>query len=100
MAYYDVKGHPPAAKVGGMRVRMRSRDDSGSEKISADEIKRQEEEYGTEIQATIGAEIIPGVEIDEKKAFPPEAIKAFHDKPRPTHNKPNKPVPHHINQPR
>ena len=92
-------GHAPAMKVGNMRVPGK-RNDSGSEKITGDELAKQAEEFGTEKTEKPKEVAVSGVVVKDDKAFPPEAVKAYHEKPLPAHSKGHAPQHHNIQQPR
>ncbi|KAF6018631.1 hypothetical protein EB796_023066 [Bugula neritina] len=96
-------GHAPAVKAGGMRVTQNKppRDevvakDGGA---SAEESTEEQQVATKEKPSPV---VVAGFETQGHKDFPAAAIKSFHDKPMPTHDKrpahtPNKQV---INQPR
>jgi len=85
-------GHAPAQKVGGKRVVSHRRDsekatDSPSKddkKASADD----KEEFGVDKPVKAPSSVVvSGAKASEDTAFPKEAVKAYHDKPVPTHDK-------------
>jgi len=113
-------GHPPAVKAGGMRIAQhkpphleKNRTASNSESNSAEGgDEKAEGENGLDEKGEITLVekntikdklVISGAVTKGDADFPPEAVKAFHEKPIPVHenrqNPPNKP-PMHINQPR
>ncbi|PAA50148.1 hypothetical protein BOX15_Mlig023356g3 [Macrostomum lignano] len=96
-------GHAPAAKVGNMRVaghRTRNTSSGSGEKLNAEELRKQEAEYGTEVDEAKQGQVVAGSLVKEDKAFTPDAVKAYHDKPVPKHEKPHAPPAHNIHQPR
>jgi len=90
-------GHPPAVKAGGMRV-ARPRQPSTGDKNEM--TKEEQEEYGTSPPKVDKQVIVSGAVIKEDKAFPPEAVKHYHEQPLPS--KEYRPVQqkHNINQPK
>lgn len=97
-------GHPPAVKVGGMRVVQHCKKD-GAEKSEAPAMTAEEEaEYGASPPKTDKhnqAQLVSGAVTKGDKDFSAQALKSFHEKPQPQHDKP-RPVqaPHNIHQPR
>lgn len=92
----DLKaGHPPATKVGGMRVvqhHHKAKDGAaGDAKSGTSPPKKsvdddEKEEFGEDKPAKPQANVvISGAKATEDSAFPTEAVKAFHEKPLPTH---------------
>merc|ERR1711974_453376 len=87
-------GHPPAQKVGGMRVVSHRRD---SEKASGDAAaKSKEDKPSPEDKEEFGVDkptkapssvVVSGAKATDETAYPKEAVKAFHEKPVPTHDK-------------
>jgi hypothetical protein len=95
-------GHPPAVKAGGMRVartRQTSTGDSNS-KEKQEMTKEEMEEYGVSQEKTDKDVVVSGVVTKEEKAYPPAAVKHYHEKIVPA--KEIRPVnkPHNINQPK
>jgi len=100
-------GHPPAVKVGGMRITQHKPThppEKAPEKKDAEEGAGDEEAEGEDVATTDQRQnlVISGAPARGDADFPPEAIKAFHEKPIPSHDfrsgsggKPNI-----INQPR
>ncbi|PAA58975.1 hypothetical protein BOX15_Mlig015287g1, partial [Macrostomum lignano] len=88
----------------------RSRNSSNSEKAaqepqaaaSGDDKKEQEGESnsGEVAEQPKQGQIISGAVVSENKAFTPAAVKSFHEKPQPTHEKSHAPPAQHIHQPR
>jgi len=75
----------PATKVGGMRVvqHKQHRDEkAGSPAKPTDE---DIEEFGEDKKEKTENAVVSGVKIADAEAYPKEAVKAFHEKPRPTH---------------
>ncbi|XP_046443169.1 death-associated protein 1-like [Daphnia pulex] len=71
-------GHPPAMKVGGKRVPLPKHHE---EKAEAPKVVEESEEK--EKPKTV---VISGAQVKEKEVFSPEAARAIHEKPVPTHN--------------
>ncbi|XP_076459035.1 death-associated protein 1-like [Babylonia areolata] len=100
----DLKGgHPPAVKVGGMRVVQHKKEHEKAEQpqMTAEE----EEEFGTSPPKTDkhhSSAVVSGAMTKGDKDFPAQAVKAYHDKPQPTHEKHRGgcQVPQNIHQPR
>ncbi|XP_013774369.1 death-associated protein 1-like [Limulus polyphemus] len=97
-------GHPPAVKVGGMRITQHK--PSIHEKL-AEPPKKEEEEEEEEEEAQVSKSppkqqlMISGALARGDSDFPPEAVRAFHEKPTPSkdnRNISNKPAV--IHQPR
>merc|ERR1712150_109891 len=93
-------GHKPAQKVAGMRIVQQKKADKheGSPpKVSEDE----KEDAGDEkpVKATDSV-MVSGAKATEEAAFPADAVKSFHEKPMPTHDKGASQKPKIIQQPR
>lgn len=91
-------GHPPAVKAGGMRV---ARPKPTSESKDKNEMtKEEQEEYGSSPPKTSKEVLVSGVVAKEEKAYPPEAVKQFHEPTLPS--KEMRPIQHrhNINQPK
>jgi hypothetical protein len=93
-------GHPPAVKAGGMRVARTRQYSSGESKEKQEMTKEEIEEYGSSPPKTDKQVMVSGVVTKEEKAYPPEAVKHYHEKTVPA--KEMRPIqkPHNINQPR
>lgn len=94
-------GHPPAVKAGGMRIARTRQISTGESKEKQEMTKEEVEEFGTSPPKNEKEVIVSGVVAKEEKAYPPEAIKHFHEKVLPSKEK--RPVDHHvhhINQPK
>ncbi|GFR84538.1 death-associated protein 1 [Elysia marginata] len=97
-------GHPPAVKVGNMRVVQHCKKD-GAEKPEAPSMTPEEEaEYGASPPKSDKhhqTQLVSGAMTKGDKDFSAQALKAFHEKPQPQHDKP-RPVQtsHNIHQPR
>eukprot|EP00093_Oithona_nana_P000529 00529.XXX_861_1243_1 [CDS] Oithona nana genome sequencing. len=94
-------GHAPAQKVGGMRIvqhKHKEEKHEGSPPKMSDEDK---EEFGEDrpVKSTASM-VVSGAKTSEDSAFPPDAVKAFHEKPMPTHDKGASQKPKVIQQPR
>ncbi|KAK3764428.1 hypothetical protein RRG08_040024 [Elysia crispata] len=96
-------GHPPAVKVGGMRVVQHCKKEG--EKPEPQSMTPEEEaEYGASPPKTDKhhqTQLVSGAMTKGDKDFSAQALKAFHEKPHPQHDKP-RPVQtsHTIHQPR
>ena len=91
-------GHPPAVKAGGMRV-ARPRQSSTGDKTEM--TKEEQEEYGSSPPKPDNRQVlVSGAVVKEDKAFPPEAVKKYHEHPLPS--KECRPIQqrHNINQPK
>eukprot|EP00794_Sanderia_malayensis_P017657 gene17657-19415_t len=83
-------GHPPAVKVGGMRVAQHHV--HHTEQKPAERAK-EEEEFQTEKPAESKEVVVGGAVVKGNKDNPPAAVKVSHSKPMPTHdNRPVKPA--------
>lgn len=84
-------GHAPAVKVGGMRVvqHKQRHDSTGEEPKKPAPSKEDAEEFGEDPkpEKKPASVVVSGAKLTEADAFPKEAVKAFHDKPQPTHDK-------------
>lgn len=96
-------GHPPAMKVGGVRIaqRRRSFDEkeekeapkpqkNGEEEANGEEKEEEqtEEKPVTKSNTKAGA-IVSGIQGNPNKDFPTAAVKHTHEKPVPTHTVPH-----------
>merc|ERR1711974_58234 len=101
VAVSDLKGgHAPAQKVGGMRVVTKPRV-SESEKPVEKPKEEGEEESVEEVEKEDKKKVVvSGAATGEEDAFPKEAVKSFHEKPLPTHEKTALNKPRIIQQPR
>lgn len=93
-------GHAPAVKVGGMRVTRPRQNSAGDAKDENKMTKEEQEEYGTSPPKVDKQVLVSGMLLKEEKAYPPEAIKHYHNTPLPS--KELRPVVknHTINQPK
>jgi len=85
-------GHAPAQKVGGMRVVSHRRDsEKATDSPSKDDKKpssEEKEEFGVDKPVKAPSSVVvSGAKASEDTAFPKEAVKAYHEKPVPTHDK-------------
>lgn len=108
-------GHPPAVKVGGVRV-TQSKNPSKDEKKKASAIQGSESEETDDVTAGAGdnaeeevaverrddkkQSVVSGALTKERDAFPAAAQKEFQNKPVPHHDKRPAEKIHNINQPR
>lgn len=91
-------GHPPAVKAGGMRVARNHQSSTGDK--GTEMTKEEQEEYGTSPPKNDKQTVVSGAVIKEDKAFPPQAVKQYHEGPLPSKEcRPKQPM-HNINQPR
>ncbi|XP_053208893.1 death-associated protein 1-like [Panonychus citri] len=97
-------GHPPAVKVGGMRITQHKPEKPKEEKETRPVDEEAEEETGIPISESPPKTqniVISGAVARGDADFPPEAIKAFHEKPTAAHDyRPSHPKNHTIQQPR
>jgi len=93
-------GHPPAVKAGGMRVARTRQSSTGESKDKPEMTKEEIEEYGSSPPKNDKQVLVSGVVTKEEKAFPPEAVKHYHEKVVPA--KEMRPIQqkHNINQPK
>jgi len=93
-------GHPPAVKAGGMRVARNKQNSTGDKAEKTEMTKEEQEQYGTSPPKVDKNVVVSGALIKEDKAYPPEAVKQFHEHPLPS--KECRPVQHkhNINQPK
>nr|ABI52760.1 death-associated protein [Argas monolakensis] len=95
-------GHPPAVKVGGMRITQHKPASAPHEK--AQEQKREDGEEEQEEVSTSPPKphlVISGVVARGDADFPAEAVQAYHNKPQPSHDyRPLTAKPGIIHQPR
>jgi hypothetical protein len=92
-------GHPPAVKAGGMRI-ARTHQNSTGEKEKTEMTKEEQEQYGTSPPKVDKNVIVSGAVAKEEKAYPPEAVKHYHEHPLPSKEmRPMQPK-HNINQPK
>ncbi|CAG5116799.1 unnamed protein product [Candidula unifasciata] len=100
----DLKaGHPPAVKVGGMRVVKHKKESEKSEPATM--TPEEEAEYGSsppKADKHHQSVVVSGAVTKGDKDFTTQAVKSFHEKPAPTHDvKPRPPQQsQHIHQPR
>merc|ERR1712088_877616 len=94
-------GHAPAQKVGGVRIAQKppkvEKVDGSPPKVSEED----KEEFGEDkpVKAA-SSSIVSGAKVTDDVSFPTEAVKSFHDKPMPTHDKGASNKPKVIQQPR
>lgn len=80
-------GHAPAVKVGGMRV-VQHKQDKPEEKSPAKPTEEEIEEFGEDVKDKKEKDVVvSGALTGLAKAFPEDAVKSFHEKPVPTHQK-------------
>ncbi|RWS08994.1 death-associated protein-like protein [Dinothrombium tinctorium] len=82
-------GHPPAVKVGGMRITQHKPAHDKTQEARTNESKDEDKEEEGEVVASVSPPkpqlVISGALAKGDADFPPEAIKAFHEKPMPSH---------------
>lgn len=94
-------GHPPAQKVGGMRIVQHKHKDEKHEGSPPKMTDEDKEEFGEDRPVkSASSVVVSGAKTSEDAAFPPDAVKAFHEKPLPTHDKGASHKPKVIQQPR
>jgi hypothetical protein len=118
-------GHAPAQKVGGVRIVQQKNKDDKHDGSPPKQTEEEKEEFGedkpqkasgvssccclssftggiffTNYLVYAQAVIISGAKASDAAAFPTEAVKAFHEKPQPTHDKGASQKPKIIQQPR
>ncbi|XP_064598117.1 death-associated protein 1-like [Liolophura sinensis] len=103
----DLKGgHPPAVKVGGMRVVQQKKHVGEGDAKKEPTAGEEEEEFAESAPKTDKHHqsiLLSGAVTKGDQDFPEAAVKSFHEKPLPTVDKrPNHPKPqaHFIQQPR
>lgn len=99
----DLKaGHPPAVKAGGMRIVQHKKEAEKPEQPTM--THEEEEEFGSSPPKSDkhhSSAVVSGAVTKGDKDFPAQAVKAYHDKPQPTHEKHRAaPVQQNIHQPR
>jgi len=85
-------GHEPAKMVGGRRIVTRERhsesEDKGAAKKATEQSDEEKQEFGEDKPVKAASSVlISGAKSSEEAAFPKEAVKAYHEKPMPTHDK-------------
>lgn len=95
-------GHAPAVKAGGMRITQHKSPQQELAKKQPEKMSPEdEEEFPEESPPKTSAVVISGVVTKGHKDFPPQAVKATHTKPLPTHDaRPHSMPQQHIQQPR
>jgi len=92
-------GHAPAVKAGGMRVAQHK--PSKPEEKAAPAAENEGEDETVAVKDKPTNVVIAGFESQGDKDFPPAAVKSFHEKPMPTHDKRSNHTPvKQIQQPR
>ncbi|XP_059152007.1 death-associated protein 1-like [Physella acuta] len=95
-AVVDLKaGHPPAVKVGGMRVVQHKKEGDKNEPPTM--TPEEEAEFGSSPPKTDKHHqslLISGVVTKGDKDFTPQAVKSFHEKPLPQHDVRPRPTQH------
>merc|ERR1712126_362446 len=83
-------GHEPAKIVGGRRIVTRDRHSESEDKAPAkksEQTEEEKEEFGEDKPVKQSSVVISGAKASDELSFPKEAVKAYHDKPMPTHDK-------------
>ena len=94
-------GHPPAQKVGGMRVVQHKHKEEKHEGSPPKMSEEEREEFGEDKPVKAASSVlVSGAKATEEASFPTDAVKAFHEKPMPTHDKGAPTKPKVIQQPR
>merc|ERR1712141_476837 len=94
-------GHPPAQKVGGMRIvqqKKPEKHEGSPPKVSGEDEK--EDDGDEKVVKATPSVMVSGAKATEEAAFPADAVKSFHEKPMPTHDKGAGQKPKIIQQPR
>merc|ERR1712080_273478 len=77
-----------AQKVGGMKVVTKPRSSESEKPVDKTKTEEGEEEEVEEGEKEDKEKVVvSGAKTGEEDAFPTEAVKAYHEKPRPTHEK-------------
>lgn len=85
-AAVDLKGgHAPATKVGGMRVVQHKEHRAEKAATPPKPTEEEIEEFGEDKKEKKEAPVISGAKLADAEAYPKNAVKAFHEKPMPTH---------------
>ncbi|XP_059478504.1 death-associated protein 1 [Neocloeon triangulifer] len=99
----DLKGgHPPAVKVGGMRITQHrppkdAAEGAAKEKDEVIDDTTNALKISTSPPKTVS---VSGAPVRGNADFPTEAVQSFHDKPQPTHDARPAARPNIIHQPR
>jgi len=83
-------GHEPAKIVGGRRIVTRDRHSESEDKAppkKSEQTEEEKEEFGEDKPVKQSSVVISGAKASDELSFPKEAVKAYHDKPMPTHDK-------------
>jgi len=79
-------GHPPAVKAGGMRI-VQNKTHLKDKKADVPVPENHAEELKVSSSPPKQSELtVSGAKPEEKDAFPEQAVRAFHEKPLPTHD--------------
>jgi len=97
-------GHPPAQKVGGVRIVQKSSPQKEEKPAPVKMTEEEKEEFGEDDKTKVTKQstaVVSGATAEVAAAFPKEAVKSYHEKPTPTVQKgaPTKPQMQ-IQQPR
>ena len=89
-------GHAPAQKVGGMRVvqhKQQEKEEPPKAKMTPEEVEEFGEDNKNKESGGAAPIVVSGAKVSVNDAFPTQAVKAIHEKPKPTHEKgaPQKP---------
>ncbi|KAF4520536.1 hypothetical protein B566_EDAN008735 [Ephemera danica] len=96
-------GHPPAVKVGGMRVTQHKTPKEGTESSTPKDKDSQEDDTTNALKVSTSPPktvSISGAPVRGNADFPVEAVQSFHEKPQPTHDPRPASKPNVIHQPR
>jgi len=92
-------GHAPAQKVGGARIAQKKQKDEKVDGSPPKVSEEDKEEFGDNVPVKVasGPVVVSGAKTSDGDAFPVDAVKSFHEKPMPTHdkgasNKPKMPI--------
>lgn len=94
-------GHPPAVKVGGMRITQHKQHKEPSEPKPDKDVQEDETTNALKVSTSPPKTVsISGAPVRGNADFPVEAVQSFHEKPQPTHDPRPMSKPTMIHQPR
>jgi len=95
----EAAGHPPAVKAGGMRI-VQNKTHLKDKKTDAPVPKPEEDVLKVSTSPPKQSDMTSGAPQRGNEDFPADAVKAFHQKPLPTHDTRGSSKPTVIHQPR